>query len=191
MSPKKRAYHHGDLRRALIDATLKLGLEHGAGGVTLREAARVAGVSPMAPYRHFPDKLSMLAATSEEGFRLLYAELTNAPAAEPMAASWAAAYVDFAVRRPDYFRLMFGQGSPPKGSTRELQAAARDCFQLLFQSLGGDKRLAFECWSVAHGMASLAVEEQTKFLGLSALGELARSAVTRLFSAAAGRRTKS
>jgi AcrR family transcriptional regulator len=185
MSRKKRGYHHGDLERALIDATLKLGLAHGAGGVTLREAARVAGVSPMAPYRHFPDKLAMLAATSEEGFRLLYSELMSAPAAGP--ASWAAAYVDFAVRRPDYFRLMFGQGSPPKSASKGLQAAARDCFQLLFQSLSENRKLAFECWSLAHGMAHLAVEEQTKFLGLAALGDLARDAVTTLLHAAKAR----
>src|SRR5688500_11737827 len=67
----REGYHHGDLRRALLDATLRLAAEKSPAGVSLRESAREAGVSPAAPYRHFQDKQNMLAAAAEEGFRIL------------------------------------------------------------------------------------------------------------------------
>src|SRR5258706_13131381 len=97
----RRSYHHGDLRRALIDATLQLAVERGAAGVTLREAARVAGVSQTAPYRHFADKTDMLAAASEEGFVILAEFMRQAagPPAEPpqRLAALGVAYVEFDV----------------------------------------------------------------------------------------------
>jgi AcrR family transcriptional regulator len=187
-----KRYHHGDLRRALLDATLALAEEYGAAGVTLRQAAERAGVSQTAPYRHFADKTAMLAAASEEGFRLLYAQmLAVSQAAHPIAA-WAACYVEFAVAHTAHFRLMFGQGSAQKSTSVALQAAARDTFQLLFQTVkkrvkGDPRRLALEVWSLAHGMAVLAIDGQTRFLGQppAQMGEAAQAAVAALL---AGRR---
>src|SRR5215813_10430287 len=74
----RTAYHHGDLRRALLDATLRLVEEHGPQGFTLRAAARAAGVSPGAPYHHFADKDALLAAVAEEGFELFGDALRDA-----------------------------------------------------------------------------------------------------------------
>src|SRR5688500_14715425 len=85
-SPRKDAYHHGDLRRALLDATLLLVEEHGLHGFTLRAAARAAGVTPGASYHHFADKEALLAAVAEEGFALFRSALEAAidePAASP------------------------------------------------------------------------------------------------------------
>src|SRR5262245_19114428 len=107
--PKKRSYHHGDLRRALLDATVRLAGKHGASGVTLREAARLAGVSQTAPYRHFADKTAMLAAASEEGFVRLAEWVAPAVEIEDPARRIAALctrYVEFAVEHTDWFRLM-------------------------------------------------------------------------------------
>ena len=161
---RKQPYHHGDLRRALLDATLALAGERGAAGVTLREVARVAGVSQTAPYRHFPDKLAMLAAASEEGFALLNAALRAAlkasksdPHAELL--TLGASYVRFALDHAAHFRLMFGHGSPPKAAAAGLQQAAQEVFQLFFGTVArclGKKpsgrvvrQVVFRIWALA------------------------------------------
>src|SRR4051812_5046168 len=70
-APPPKPYHHGDLHRALIDAALDLIEREGAQALTLRAAARLAGVPQAAPYRHFSDKDSLLAAVAEDGLRAL------------------------------------------------------------------------------------------------------------------------
>ena len=200
MTRRRRSYHHGDLRRALLDATLALAQEHGADGVTLRQAAERAGVSQTAPYRHFADKAALLAAASEEGFHLLRAQMLEAArglAADPLRriGAWAGCYVDFAVTHAAHFRLMFGQGSPHKSTTDALQGAARDTFQLLLQTVerylrtgkhrsAAPREVSMRVWAVAHGMAMLAIECQTLFLGVPATGvsAVAQSAVTTLLA---------
>src|SRR5688500_20128614 len=82
---RKESYHHGDLRRALLDATLQLVERLGPQGFTLRAAAREAGVTPGATYHHFEDKDALIAAVAEEGFELLHGQLEAA--AERRAAS--------------------------------------------------------------------------------------------------------
>lgn len=177
----RRPYHHGNLRRALLDATLELAAERSPAGVSLREAARQAGVSQAAPYRHFRDKEEMLAAASEEGFRLtleaIRAARLGALGPREQIIAWTELYVRFAIEHPAHFRLMYGQGSPPKSSTTGLQAAARETFQSFFaavQLLAAPWRLerakqhalALEIWSFAHGLANLALDGQTVFLGV-------------------------
>lgn len=191
---RRRTYHHGSLRRALLDATLSLTQELGPAGVTLRQAAERAGVSQAAPYRHFAGKDAMIAAAAEEGFALLRGALLEAArgaAADPAErlAAWVACYARFAVGHPAHFRLMFGQASAPKSVTAALQAAARDTFQLLLGTVtelarsrgleaSDGRRLALDVWSVAHGMATLAIDGQTSFLGVppQRIGAAARAA---------------
>jgi AcrR family transcriptional regulator len=202
MSAKRPSYHHGDLRRALLDATLSIAAKAGAPGVSLREVARAAGVSQTAPYRHFHNKLAMLAAASEEGFRLLSAQMREAASEKPGESSatsegeigeWAAAYVRFAIDHEPHFRLMFGQGSPAKASTDALQEAAAEAFSLLSQVAGDwcaahdsadldPRQLALRIWSVGHGLANLAIEGQTRFLDLptEAVPAVARQTVQAL-----------
>lgn len=192
-SKRPKRYHHGDLRRALLDATLSLAAERSPAGVSLRESARAAGVSQAAPYRHFADKQTMLAAASEEGFRLLLGmtgHLAGRGRPADQLVEWAGLYVRFAVEHPAHFRLMWGQGSPPKATTPALQAAARDTFQAFFRTVSalaapwklGEAELrevALELWSIAHGMATLALDGQTLFLSVAPdrVHEVARRAV--------------
>ena len=198
---KRRPYHHGDLRRALLDATLELAAERGAAGVTLREAARTARVSQTAPYRHFADKQAMLAAAAEEGFRLYDRQLQAALAAageDPRAQLLGVGevYVRFALEQPAYFRLMYGQGSPPKSASPGLQQAARDAFQVFHRTVerclattsaeGSVNEAMSRLWALAHGIASLALEKQILFdLEIETLIRTTRDAISELFASVA------
>jgi AcrR family transcriptional regulator len=172
---------------------LKLAAERSPAGVSLRESAREAGVSQAAPYRHFPDKQTMLAAAAEEGFRLLLAMIDDpaqrAQSPADQIVAWVDVYVRFAIEHPAHFRLMWGQGSPPKATTPALQAVARDTFQAFFRTVSALaapwklppvrlREVALEIWSIAHGMATLALDGQTLFLSVphERVHEIARRA---------------
>ena len=107
-----KPYHHGDLKRVLIDAALGLVEEGGAGAVSVREAARRAGVSPGAPFRHFPSRVALLTAVAEEAqrrFRVeIEAALSEAPAGDPLARfrSFGLAYLRWAMRNPAHFEII-------------------------------------------------------------------------------------
>lgn len=163
-------YHHGDLRRALIDAALSLIDEKGMSGTSLRGAARRAGVTHAAPYRHFRDKSALLAAVGEEGFQGLREALRRAAAGapdDPLARNSALglAYIRFAIDHPAHYRVMFGT---TLSESREpaLHVAAEEAFSELVRSIeecqaagqmpGGEPRpLAILAWSTVHGMSSL------------------------------------
>jgi AcrR family transcriptional regulator len=118
--PRRRAsrasapkpYHHGDLRRVLIDAALQLVGEGGAEAVSVREAARRAGVSPGAPFRHFPSRDALMQAVAEEAQRRFRAEieaaLAEAPAGDPLARfrCLGLAYLRWAMRNPTHFEVI-------------------------------------------------------------------------------------
>jgi AcrR family transcriptional regulator len=107
-----KPYHHGDLKRVLIDAALRLVEEGGAEAVSVREAARRAGVSPGAPFRHFPSRVALLTAVAEEAQRRFRAEidaaLSEAPAGDPLARfrSFGLAYLRWAMRNPAHFEII-------------------------------------------------------------------------------------
>lgn len=109
---RRTTYHHGDLRRALVDAAVAIIAEKGAEAFTLREAARRLGVNHRAAYRHFADKATLLAAVAEQGFRGLIEATREQAAAEPgpieRLTAAARAYVMFAAAHPAHFRVMFG-----------------------------------------------------------------------------------
>src|ERR1700675_2778734 len=108
VSPPK-PYHHGDLRRVLIDAALELVGEGGVDGLSVREAARRAGVSPGAPFRHFPSRAALMNAVAEEAQRRFRAEieaaLAEAPAGDPLGRfrCFGIAYMRWAMRNPTHF----------------------------------------------------------------------------------------
>src|SRR5712692_5935219 len=110
--PPPKPYHHGDLKRVLIDAALGLVEEGGAEAVSVREAARRAGVSPGAPFRHFPRRAALLTAVAEEAQRRFRAEieaaLSEAPARDPLARfrSFGLAYLRWAMRNPAHFEII-------------------------------------------------------------------------------------
>ena len=107
-----RPYHHGDLRRGLIDAALGLLEEGGAENVSVREAARRAGVSPGAPFRHFPNRIALMTAVAEEAqqrFRVeIEAAVAKSPAGDPLARfrCFGLAYLRWAMRNPTHFEII-------------------------------------------------------------------------------------
>jgi AcrR family transcriptional regulator len=175
MSWKRRAregaYHHGNLREALIQAARELIKEKGPGGFTFADAARSAGVSPAAPYRHFRDREALLADVAREGFTRFEAMLTTGWAAgkpDPITAfhNVGRAYLAFARSEPAYYAAMFESGLPPDLSP-ELRAASDRAFGVLRTAaeqlvglLPAGKRppalmMSLHVWSMAHGIASL------------------------------------
>jgi AcrR family transcriptional regulator len=107
-----KPYHHGDLRRALIDAALQLAEEGGAEAVSVREAARRAGVSPGAPFRHFPSRVALMTAVAEEAQRRFRTEIDTAlseePAGDPLARfrCLGLAYLRWSMRNPAHFEII-------------------------------------------------------------------------------------
>src|ERR1700761_5109612 len=107
-----KPYHHGDLRRALIDAALKLAEEGGPEAVSVREAARRAGVSPGAPFRHFESRSALMTAVAEEAQRRFRAEIdaaiARAPASDPLKRfrSFGLAYLRWAMKNPAHFEII-------------------------------------------------------------------------------------
>jgi AcrR family transcriptional regulator len=110
--PPPKPYHHGDLRRVLIDAALQLAEEGGSAAVSMREAARRAGVSPGAPFRHFDSRDALMTAVAEEAQRLFRAEiemaLSQVPASDPLSRfrSFGLAYLRWAMRNPAHFEII-------------------------------------------------------------------------------------
>ena len=167
----RRGYHHGNLKEALIEAALSLISEKGAGGLTFAEAARAAGVSPAAPYRHFRDRDALLAEVAQRGFQLFGDTLAKAfgdGAPDPLMAlnRVGKAYLRFAREEPAYYAAMFESGVPIS-SNPELRAAAEAAFgavrsavEAVVASLPAASRppvmmMTLHIWSQAHGIASL------------------------------------
>jgi len=199
----KRAYHHGDLRRALLDAALALAEDGGPMAVTVREAARRAGVSHNAPYRHFPDKETLIAALSEEGFVELARTLRTARAEvrdpEDRFVATGMAYLRFARGHPGHMAVMFGPGVA-KSQTPELQRAANDAFQVVkdvaadagIVELAETRRLGTVAWSFLHGLSVLWAQKQVPpSVGSSAelLVELGSRHLYRSFAQSARKRS--
>jgi AcrR family transcriptional regulator len=168
----KPAYHHGDLARALVDSATALIEQGGPSALTLREAARLAGVSVAAPYRHFADREALLAAVLAKGFDGLaeHTERARLAAPDALAALRAVgvAYVDFAAAHPSVYRLMFGPECD-KPSYPALMAAGDRALAVLVQSVreaqaagriraGPPEPVALAGWSICHGLASLHVD---------------------------------
>jgi AcrR family transcriptional regulator len=170
----RRSYHHGDLRRSLVAAAAKLLDRHGPAGVTLRGAARLAGVSQAAPYRHFAGKEALLAAVAAEAFLALKDACAAAVAADPGDAVHrlevvAVAYVRYAVEHPARYRLMWAPS--PRGRDHPgLAEAARTTADPLLVALSaclpegtaGEATMQrlFVLWSLLHGIAGLILDEQ-------------------------------
>src|SRR6185437_15734828 len=113
----ERGYHHGNLKEALLRAALELIAKKGPAGFTFAEAARWAGVSPAAPYRHFRDRDELLASVALRGFEQFERALTRAwddgrPDAMAALDRLGKAYLEFARSEPAYYSAMFEAGIP-------------------------------------------------------------------------------
>jgi AcrR family transcriptional regulator len=166
-------YHHGDLRRSLIDATEALLDERGAEGFSLREVARRAGVSAAAPTHHFGDAAGLLTAVVTEAFDDLTAALRAGDArgghdGQRRMVEQGIEYVGFAMRHPGRFRLMFRSGLLHEDAT--LMASGRAAFAVLEDGVRALRGLREDApitgaawsallatWSIVHGFAHLAI----------------------------------
>jgi AcrR family transcriptional regulator len=179
MAKTERRYHHGDLRRTLIDAALRIVEKAGPGALSLRELARRAGVSHAAPYRHFASREALLGALAIEGFRGLGAEMQAGAGDErdPLRRFRALglAYVRYAVAHPGHFKVMFSSDLHDAGETPELRAAGEPTLQALIECLaeaqaaglvraGDPTALAVPAWSMVHGVSMLLVDRQLQAL---------------------------
>ena len=171
MLKPKDSYHHGDLRAALIKAGEAVLAETGVAGFSLRSVAKSVGVSHSAPAHHFGDAKGLLDALATEGFRRFLAAMQSRQAAEPnkdarqQLLSSGHGYLDFAIRSPALFRLMFSTDKPePK--TSELAEAAKAAFMHLADGVARLRGVSpFEepaamtdvmaIWSTVHGFADL------------------------------------
>ena len=190
------AYHHGNLREAILQAALRLVETVGPGGLTLRATARLAGVSQAAPYRHFASKEALLAAVAEEGFRAMIAMQRDSARnkSDPIEGFQALglAYIGFASSHPSHFRVMFAPEVADKLAYPALAKAAAEAFGLLVDVIaecqragkvkeGDPKELALAAWSVVHGFSALVVNRQLSELYPVQVEEMAKSVTQSLF----------
>jgi AcrR family transcriptional regulator len=169
-SPRK-SYHHGNLRQALVEAALALIEEKGPLGFTLAEAARAAGVTPAAPYRHFRGREELLEEVARQGFEIFADRLQRvaaAAAASPLRAVFECgeAYLEFARSHPGYYQAMF-EGRVEVAGNPELGRAADRALSVmtgvaarLAETLPAQRRppatmVANHLWALAHGVVEL------------------------------------
>lgn len=168
-----KPYHHGDLRRAILDAAERRLRAGGLEAVTIRACARDAGVSPAAPVHHFGSLKGLLSALAARGFAQLVARLHAETAARSGAAEAAVlvgAYVGYAVSAPGMFDLMWRDDilNPEDRDLAEARRAALARVQDLSRRGAGDaRRQAIRSWSLAHGLATLLLHGRI----LKALGD--------------------
>jgi AcrR family transcriptional regulator len=171
--PAKGAYHHGDLRRTLLDASMALVEERGVDGLTLREVARRAGVSHNAPYHHFADKAAVVEALALEGYEMLLAveraAVDPADGVPERIRALGRAYVGFAVAHPARFTLMNRPELRRAGEVTDVHAAGTASEGPLFEAIDagqadgsiarGDRdALALGAWAAVHGLSVLLVD---------------------------------
>ena len=194
---RKKDYHHGDLRRALIEAAVETIAKRGVDALNLRRLASEIGVTTGAPYHHFANREQLLRAIAEDGFARLGAQLIAARDAAPAEAgaklvALGVAYVGFAKANPGHFRAMFrGDASrPTEPGLRAyglLRDAVIDCQQEGTAPAGDPAPLVMTAWSAVHGFATLWVDGALPFEGLNpdAMAPEIGRMVARMFAALA------
>lgn len=174
VTTQRENYHHGDLRQNLIDAAIALIQEGEISQLSLREVARRVGVSHNAPYRHFQDKDALLSAVAEQGFQGLRRATEQALNGSPADASQRLraigyAYVQFALRNPVYYRVMFSLYNSRQDE--KLKAAIEQSSAVLVSAIQAGQvagsfrdedpqQMAQVAWAFVHGIAMLAIEGQ-------------------------------
>ena len=182
MADTDRPYHHGDLRQALLDAAVELLRERGPEALTLRAAARMAGVSQTAPYRHFKDRRSLVAGVAQEAFarmgHYIGRAIQEGEPGLPALRRGMKAYVQFAREHPAEYRVMFGPELAHREDLPQLNDTALAVFMLLRDGITrlhqrgllaiGDAGLgAITAWAALHGLSMLILDGQTEVVGRS------------------------
>lgn len=184
----RTSYHHGDLRATLITTAMSM-LERGD-AFSIRAVAREAGVSATAPYRHFPEREALESALAAQGLRDLKDDLSRdrrLPETPEELAEFGVIYVEFALRRPALFRLMFGNECNTEDEERVRAAAA--VHELLAAAVlkvfpGADPTdLALGGWGVVHGLAFLYLDRKLTAASLEDVARQVRASLLAVFSA--------
>lgn len=182
--PKTREpYHHGDLRSSLLKAALNLLKTRPPTELSLRELARVAGVTQAAPYRHFKNKEELFAALGQQGFEIQFKYMTEAweshkHEAYQLYIHCGLSYFKMGQKHPQHFKLMFGAHIVKKEDYPGLLMAASKTFALLRNMVkecqkqglvgsGDPYHRALNCWSMVHGFTSLYSEGRLEWLGVT------------------------
>jgi AcrR family transcriptional regulator len=189
------SYHHGDLRRALLAAALELVAEKGPQGFTMSEAAKRAGVSAAAPYRHFTDKEALLGEVAEQGFVALGQALDRIAARgkDPLdlLVRLGRGYVRWALANPDHYKVMFDDAYGAEGFS-DVRPARRHTFLVLLNAIEAGQQaglvkaqdpraVAGPLWSVVHGIALLQIGHKLRAVGIKEGAEaLAARTITAL-----------
>jgi len=182
---ESRPYHHGDLRRALIDAARRLLEKDGPSALSLRAVAREAGVSPAAPYHHFKDKAELLDAVAHEGWEMLDIALIKArdgaKSLRERMASLGVAYVCFARDNPALYRVMYDCSRDKEALPEHVHADNDSAYCRVRDTLveaGADpsdeigiELATVASWCAAHGLAEMAGFKQFEPLKAALGGE--------------------
>jgi AcrR family transcriptional regulator len=166
----KDSYHHGDLKESLIQAAITLIREQGPDHFSMADACKVAGVSKAAPYRHFTNRDDLLHSVIQQGFSLMSAEMKTAcaglvPGSDKRIIKLGMTYVNFAIKEPDLFKLMFGNRIPDM--ELDENSPGRATFQLLLDEIISRTRLtdvaelmavALPLWTLVHGASTLTID---------------------------------
>lgn len=181
-SQADRPYHHGDLRQALIDAATELLREGGPEALSLRAAARKAGVSQTAPYRHFKDRRELVAGVAQAAFVRMGDQIGRAvhegERGLPALRRGMAAYIHFAQEHSAEYRVMFGAELARRDDLPQLDETALGVFGILrngierlqqggFLGKGDPGLMAITAWATLHGLAMLSLDGQTDVTGHS------------------------
>ncbi|WP_076476428.1 TetR/AcrR family transcriptional regulator [Williamsia sterculiae] len=187
--PPAARYHHGDLPTALVEAAIQLLEENGGEDLSLRAAARRAGVSTAAPYRHFPDRTALLSAVAAVGYNELGRDLVAAcpePETVDDLATIALAYVQFALRRSGLFRVMFTEGCDTTSPDRVAAVAAiHEYLHHIVKSVSPKSDAgptAVAMWALVHGLAFLHLDGKLDSTTDSAVENSVRDAVRAVFT---------
>ena len=153
----KRGYHHGNLRQALVEATLTLITEKGPQGFTISEAAKAAGVTPAAVYRHFHGREELLAEIARQGFEIFadlmdHAYQSGQPSALASFEATGRAYLAFARKFPGHYMAMFEAGLSMNANP-ELAHAATRATAILEKSAAA--MFSAHIWALSHGVVEL------------------------------------
>ncbi|CAJ0884224.1 hypothetical protein AMST5_03504 [freshwater sediment metagenome] len=167
----KRGYHHGSLKQALVEAGIALLAEGGPSALTLTEAARRAGVTPAAPYRHFSGRDALLSEIARQGFESFGARIEAAwnegrPDARAAMRAMCAAYLAFAREETGLYAAMFGQAATL--ADPQAGGAADHALEILWRAVvawlqeagapaQGARHVALQIWAIAHGVAMLTI----------------------------------
>ena len=185
-SAEPRPYHHGDLRRALVDAARRLLEAEGPSALSLRAVAREAGVSPAAPYHHFKDKAELLDAVASEGWDILGAQMLEGKSgAEGLhqLTALGIAYVCFARENPALYRVMYDAARDKETLPEEVQNDKDSAYCMVRDTMiehGADptdeihlELASTAAWCGAHGLAEMAGFKQFEPLKAALGGERA------------------